>query len=70
MSRPRSASRRKPSIENSLEGQRGSLRSHRGSLEGKVGFRDRLHHLTWAWFAVSDTLMLSLEVVLIVVRPP
>jgi C4-dicarboxylate transporter/malic acid transport protein len=34
----------------SLEGQRGTLQTSHKTLHGKIGFRDRIHHFTWAEF--------------------
>jgi len=38
---------------NSLEGQRGTLRTSNKTLHGDIGIRDRLHHFTWAWFTLT-----------------
>ncbi|KAG9239143.1 voltage-dependent anion channel [Amylocarpus encephaloides] len=38
---------------NSLEGQRGTLRTTKESLHGDMSIRNRIHHFTWAWFAMT-----------------
>jgi hypothetical protein len=38
---------------NSLEGQRGTLQTSYSTLHGDLGFRDRIHHFTWAWYTTT-----------------
>lgn len=47
-----SVSRRRFST-NSLEGQRGTLRTSGATLHGDLGIRDRIHHFTFAWFTCT-----------------
>lgn len=47
-----SMSRRRVSA-NSLEGQRGTLKTSSQTLHGDVGLRDRIRHFTWAWYTCT-----------------
>jgi tellurite resistance protein TehA-like permease len=38
---------------NSLEGQRGNLRTSGATLHGDLRIRDRIHHFTFAWFTAT-----------------
>ncbi len=38
---------------NSLEGQRGTLRTTKETLHGDISLRDRIHHFTLAWFTCT-----------------
>ncbi|TVY18076.1 Malic acid transport protein [Lachnellula arida] len=52
---------------NSLEGQRGTLRTSKATLHGDISIRDRIHHFTWAWFALT---MSTGGIALILARTP
>ncbi|TVY35728.1 Malic acid transport protein [Lachnellula subtilissima] len=52
---------------NSLEGQRGTLRTSKATLHGDIGIRDRLHHFTFAWFSLT---MATGGIALILARTP
>ena len=52
-SSPNAAPRQRRYSSNSLEGQRGTLRTSKETLHGDIGIRDRLHHFTWAWFTTT-----------------
>jgi C4-dicarboxylate transporter/malic acid transport protein len=42
-----------PRRSNSIGGQVGILRTSNQTLHGNIGIRDRIHHLTWAWFTTT-----------------
>jgi C4-dicarboxylate transporter/malic acid transport protein len=46
------AAKRRPST-NSIEGQRGTLRTSKETLHGDLTIRDRIHHFTLAWFTCT-----------------
>jgi hypothetical protein len=47
-----SSARRRSSV-NSLEGQRGTLRTTKQTLHGDLSIRDRIRHFTLAWFTCT-----------------
>jgi len=52
-SQPGASAHHKRRSTNSLEGQAGTLQTSKETLHGNIGLRDRLHHITWAWFTTT-----------------